>query len=227
MEQILRFLEELRENNHKAWFDSHRKEYLQAKNAFYEIVTQLIAGIRKFDPSIGPLTIQDCTYRINRDIRFSKDKSPYKTHFGVFICPGGKKSGYSGYYFHIGSGSGPAYPDGHMVAAGNYFCEPKVVRILREDIDLGGDEFDRIVKSAHRRLYLDSSESLKKVPAGFKAGTPNDEYLKLKNFCLVGDIDRKFVTSPDLVKNLLTIFKSAQPFIAYVNRAIDYSREEI
>ena len=227
MEQILRFLEELRENNHKAWFDSHRKEYLQAKNTFYEIVTQLIAGIRKFDPSIGPLTIQDCTYRINRDIRFSKDKSPYKTHFGVFICPGGKKSGYSGYYFHIGSGSGPAYPDGHMVAAGNYFCEPKVVRILREDIDLGGDEFDRIVKSAHRRLYLDSSESLKKVPAGFKAGTPNDEYLKLKNFCLVGDLDRKFIVSPDLVKNLLTIFKSAQPFIAYVNRAIDYSREEI
>ena len=226
MEQILEFLEGLHANNDKAWFDAHKAEYQQARNTFLGITEQLIIGIRRFDPSIGPLSIRDCTYRINRDIRFSKDKSPYKTHFGAYICPGGKKSGFSGYYFHIGIGEGDSYPDGHMIAAGNYYCEPRVLRILREDIDLGGDEFDRIVKSADRRFSLDYSESLKKVPAGFTAGTANDDYLRLKNFCLVGSLSRKFITSPDLVKNLLKIFKTARPFLAYINRAIEYSREE-
>ena len=166
MEQILEFLEQLRQNNNKFWFDAHRAEYLQAKNTFNEIAVRLIQGIRKFDPSIGPLTIQDCSFRINRDIRFSKDKSPYKTHFGLFVCPGGKKSGFSGYYFHVTPESGDSQFEVPLLAAGDYMCDPKVLRILREDIELGGDEFDSIVKSAGRRWYLDKSQSLKRVPQG-------------------------------------------------------------
>lgn len=226
MEQILEFLEQLRQNNNKFWFDAHRAEYMQAKNSFNEIAVSLIRGIRKFDPSIGPLTIQDSTFRINRDIRFSKDKSPYKTHFGLYVCPGGKKSGFSGYYFHVTPESGDSMFDVPLIAAGDYMCDPKVLRILREDIDLGGDEFDSIVKSAGRRWYLDKSQSLKRVPQGFTAGGPNDEYLKLRNFCLMALLDREFLTSPDLVDNLLKLFKKAKPFVAYINRAIEYSREE-
>lgn len=226
MEQILEFLEQLRQNNNKFWFDAHRAEYLQAKNTFNEIAVRLIQGIRKFDPSIGPLTIQDCSFRINRDIRFSKDKSPYKTHFGLFVCPGGKKSGFSGYYFHVTPESGDSIFEVPLLAAGDYMCDPKVLRILREDIELGGDEFDSIVKSAGRRWYLDKSQSLKRVPQGFTAGGPNDEYLKLRNFCLMTVLDREFLTSPDLVDNLLKLFKKTKPFVAYVNRAIEYSREE-
>lgn len=226
MEQILEFLEQLRQNNNKFWFDAHRAEYLQAKNTFNEIAVRLIQGIRKFDPSIGPLTIQDCSFRINRDIRFSKDKSPYKTHFGLFVCPGGKKSGFSSYYFHVTPENGESQFEVPLLAAGDYICDPKVLRILREDIELGGDEFDSIVKSAGRRWYLDKSQSLKRVPQGFTAGGPNDEYLKLRNFCLMTVLDREFLTSPDLVDNLLKLFKKTKPFVAYVNRAIKYSREE-
>ena len=220
MEQILEFLEQLRQNNNKFWFDAHRAEYLQAKNTFNEIAVRLIQGIRKFDPSIGPLTIQDCSFRINRDIRFSKDKSPYKTHFGLFVCPGGKKSGFSGYYFHVTPENGDSQFEVPLLAAVDYICDPKVLRILREDIELGGDEFDSIVKSAGRRWYLDKSQSLKRVPQGFTAGGPNDEYLKLRNFCLMTVLDREFLTSPDLVDNLLKLFKKTKPFVAYVNRAI-------
>ena len=226
MEQILEFLEQLRQNNNKFWFDAHRAEYLQAKNTFNEIAVRLIQGIRKFDPSIGPLTIQDCSFRINRDIRFSKDKSPYKTHFGLFVCPGGKKSGFSGYYFHVTPENGDSQFEVPLLAAVDYICDPKVLRILREDIELGGDEFDSIVKSAGRRWYLDKSQSLKRVPQGFTAGGPNDEYLKLRHFCLMTVLDREFLTSPDLVDNLLKLFKKTKPFVAYVNRAIEYSREE-
>lgn len=226
MEQLLDFLLNLHANNNKAWFDAHKAEYLQAKNTFSTLAMQLVEGVRSFDDTIGPLTLKDCTYRINRDIRFSPDKRPYKTHFGVFICRGGRKSGYSGYYFHIGIADGDAYPDGHIVAIGNYFTEPPVLKILREDIDMGGDAFDRIIKSADRRLALDQDQKLKNVPRGFVPGSLNDEYLKLKNYCLCFSPDRNFILDPNLVDNLLQIFRTGKPLLDFINRAIDYAREQ-
>ena len=98
---IIRFLNELRANNNKNWFDANRKWYEDVKSDFFEFSKKLIIEVSKFDSRINNLDIKDCTYRINRDIRFSNDKSPYKTHFGTFICPKGKKSGFGGYYFHI------------------------------------------------------------------------------------------------------------------------------
>lgn len=226
MEQLLDFLLNLHANNNKAWFDAHKTEYLQAKNTFSTLAMRLVEGIRSFDDTIGPLTLKDCTYRINRDIRFSPDKRPYKTHFGVFICRGGRKSGYSGYYFHIGIADGDAYPDGHIVAIGNYFTEPPVLKILREDIDMGGDAFDRIIKSVDPRLALDQDQKLKKVPRGFEPGSLNDEYLKLKNYCLCFNPDRSFILDPNLVDNLLQLFRTGKPLLDFINRAIDYTREQ-
>lgn len=226
MEQLLEFLLNLHANNNKAWFDAHRAEYTQAKNTFSTLAMQLVDGVRTFDSTIGPLMLPECTYRINRDIRFSPDKRPYKTHFGTFICRGGRKSGYSGYYFHIGIADGDAYPDGHIVAIGNYFTEPKVLKVLREDIDMGGGEFDRIIKSADPRLYLDQDQKLKNVPRGFEPGTLNDEYLKLKNYCLCFNPDRDFILDRNLVGNLLEIFRTATPLLDFVNRAIDWCREQ-
>lgn len=225
MEQIISFLQELYENNNKPWFDAHKSEYLKVREKFSAIALQIISGVRKFDNNIGPLSLQDCTYRINRDIRFSQDKSPYKTHFGVFVAPQGKKSGYHGYYFHIGVAPGESYPDGHMLGIGDYYCEPKALKILREDIEAGNGDFDAIVRSADPRLYLDMENSLKRVPAGFESGTINDDYLKLKSFCLCFKPDHDFIMDSNLVDNVLEIFKSAKPFIDYINRAISYSRQ--
>ena len=223
MEQILSFLRDLYENNNKEWFNANHSRYSEVREKFNYLALQLIDGVRKFDSNVGPLTLQDCTYRINRDIRFSQDKSPYKTHFGVFVAPQGKKSGYCGYYFHIGVSEGENYPDGHMLGIGDYWCDPKALKIIREDID-SGLEFHNIVSSVDSRLYLDTDNALKRVPAGFSQGTVNDQYLKLKNFCLCFKPDHKFIMAPDVVENVLDIFKSAKPFVDYINRAISYSR---
>lgn len=220
MKQVLDFLRELSLNNEKTWFEAHKSEYLEAKDTVSELTVKLIECIRRFDDSIGPLRVPDCTYRIYRDVRFSKDKSPYKTHMGIFITRGGKKSGYSGYYFHI-DGAGD-----HMVAIGNYYTEPKVLRTLREDIELGGGDFRRIIEGVSPILRLDTEGALKKVPKGFPADSPDAEYFKLRNFCLVGELGERFLLAPRLVERLGEVFKTGKPFLDYVNRAIDYCREE-
>ena len=219
MKQVLRFLRSLSLHNDKVWFEAHKADYLKAKATVAELAARLIEGTRSFDDTIGPLSVADCTYRIYRDVRFSKDKSPYKTHMGIFVNRGGKKSGYSGYYFHI-DGNGD-----HMLAVGNYFTEPKVLKVLREDIQLGGGDFRKILEGLAPGLVLDTSESLKNVPKGFQEEGPDAEFFKLKNFCLIENLDDGFVLSPELVDNVLAIFRTGKPFLDYVNRAIDYCRE--
>ncbi|MBR6858054.1 MAG: DUF2461 domain-containing protein [Bacteroidales bacterium] len=158
MKQVLRYLHSLSLHNDKVWFEAHKADYLKAKATVGELAVKLIEGIRAFDDTVGPLSALDCTYRIYRDIRFSKDKSPYKTHMGIFVNRGGKKSGYSGYYFHI-DGNGD-----HLLAVGNYFTEPRVLKVLREDILLGGGDFRRILDGLAPGLMMDTSDSLKKAP---------------------------------------------------------------
>ena len=220
MKEVLRFLRSLSLHNDKVWFEANKADYLKAKATVGELAAELIEGIRSFDDTIGPLSASDCTYRIYRDVRFSKDKSPYKTYMGIFVNRGGKKSGYSGYYFHI-DGHGD-----HMLAVGNYYAEPRVLKTLREDIELGGGDFRRIVDAAAPGLVLDTAESLKKVPKGFPADSPDAKFFKLKNFSLVMNLDDGFILSPGLAERTLDIFRTGKPFLDYVNRAIDFCREE-
>ena len=222
MDTILSFLRALEVNNNKPWFDAHKSEYHQARARFNAIVEKLIEGIMSFDPSVKGVGIKECTYRIHKDMRFSRDGLSYKTHFGAYIARGGKKSGYSGYYFHIGTGSGQEYPGTSFLAVGNYFMEPKVLKIVREDIEMGGGDFDRIIRSLHPALSLDQDQKLRRVPAGFDPEGPYIEYVKLKNFCLSGLYDDSHLDLEEILK----VFESARPFLDYINRAIDYSREE-
>ena len=222
MNTIVSFLRNLEVNNNKPWFDAHKGEYQEARAHFNSIVEKLIEGIMAFDPSVRGIGIKESTYRIHKDMRFSKDGLPYKTHFGAFIARGGKKSGYSGYYFHIGTGSGEDYPCKSFLAVGNYYMEPKVLKIIREDIELGGGDFDMIIKDLHPSLSLDQDQKLKRAPAGFDVDGPYIEYIKLKNFCLSGEYDDSCLD----VEEILNVFRSAKPFLDYINRAIEYSREE-
>lgn len=185
------------------------------------LAVELIDGIRSFDKSIGPMSPKDCTYRIYRDLRFSKDKTPYKTHMGVYINRGGKKSGYSGYYFHLG-----AMEYGNMIAIGDIWFPPEVLRVIREDIQLGGGDFRKILSEVDPRLVIDGRDALKRVPAPFPSDTPDAPYYKLKTFCLYYAPDNRFVTGKDLAPRLVDIFKTTKPFLDYINRAIDFVREE-
>ena len=221
MKQVLQFLQDLSEHNDKPWFEANKQRYLAARGRMDQLAVELIAAIREFDDTIGPLTPKDCTWRIYRDTRFSKDKRPYKTQMGVYVAPGGKKSGFSGYYFQIGA------PDsGHMLATGNYFCTPPVLKVLREDIELGGNEFRNILSQVDPRMKLDLSETLKRAPAGFPADGPDATFYKLKNFCMIWEPDNRFVTGNNLAERLAAVFKTTKPFLDFLNRAIDYCREE-
>ncbi len=225
MKGAIAFLRNLSRHNDREWFNANKDRYLKAQAEFDEVVDQVILGISQFDNTVAGLTAKDCTYRIYRDLRFTKDKSPYKTHLGAYICRGGKKSGYAGYYFHVGTG-GKGYPTAHIVAVGDYMADPKVLKTLREDICYGGGDFDDIIKNQVSPLFqLDGDNACKRVPAGFPADSPYAEYLKLKSFCLYYEPDDKFMTSKEFPQNIVELCKTARPFLQYINRAIDYVRE--
>lgn len=227
MKEILKFLRDLSCNNNKEWFAANKDRYLKVQKSWHDFCEQLIAEVGKYDEDIATLTIKDCTYRIYRDTRFSKDKTPYKTHFGVFLAPGGKKSMHAGYYFHVGTGGEDYYPAGHMLASGNYCYDSKVIKILREDISDGWDEFKNdVLGIADSAFHVDMDDALKRVPKEYPADAPYADFMRLKNFCLVKNVDDKFITSPDLAKRVAELFRTTKPFNDYINRAVDYVREE-
>lgn len=227
MKEILTFLRDLSCNNNKEWFTANKTRYVAVQQKWYVFCEQLIATIGQYDPDIAKLSIKDCTYRIYRDTRFSNDKTPYKTHFGVFLAPGGKKSMHAGYYFHVGTGGDKGYPAEHMLAAGNYCYDSKAIKILREDISYGWDEFKHdVIDTAHPAFHIDMDDALKRVPKEYPADAPYADFMRLKNYCLVMNVDDNFITSPNLVDRVAELFRTTKPFIDYVNRAVDYAREE-
>jgi uncharacterized protein (TIGR02453 family) len=226
MKEILHFLRELQRHNDRSWFTEHKSEYQQMQAKFNSLVENVIKEIGQYDPTISGLTAKDCTYRIYRDVRFSDDKSPYKTHLGAFICPGGKKSGYSGYYFQIATG-GDSFPDAHMLAAGDYCCDAHVLKLLREDIADGDGDFDRIVKSTAPLFSIDTEGALKRNPKGYAEDAPYSEYLRLKSFCLVANVGDDFWLKDHLAQRIAEAFRPTKPFLDYINRAVSFVNEEI
>lgn len=223
MKTVLQFLRDLAQHNDRAWFNEHKERYLAVQQRWNEFCESLIGEIGAFDPDIARLTLRDCTYRIYRDTRFSPDKSPYKTHFGVFLAPGGKKSMHAGYYFHVGTGESNEYPQGHMLAAGNYCYEPKAIQILREDISDGWESFqNEVLAVADPRFVVDQEGALKRVPKGYAADAPYADWMRLKSYCLVTNVDDDFITQPDLAKRVADLFRTTKPFNDYINRAVDF-----
>lgn len=228
IKEILDFLRDLEKNNTREWFLENKQRYQKVQKMWNEFCEELIQEVGKYDEDIARLTIKDCTYRIYRDTRFSNDKTPYKTHFGAFLCPGGKKSMHAGYYFHLGTGNGNSYPQAFMIASGNYCYDPRAVKLLREDISYGWEEFRKeVLEKADPRFRIDMEGALKKVPAGFEVESPYADWMRLKSYCLCMNVDEKFVTSPKLAKRLSEIFRTSKPFNDYINRAVDYAIEEM
>lgn len=226
MKEILQFLRELKANNNKAWFEQNKERYKKVQAKWYDFCQELISAIGEYDEDISRLTIKDCTYRIYRDTRFSKDKSPYKTHFGVFLAKGGKKSMHAGYYFHLGTGDEAGYPHEHMAAAGNYCYEPQVVKILREDIHEGWEEFQNDILGAAAPCFsIDEEYALKRVPRDYPADSPAADWLRQRAYCLATPIDEEFILAPGLAERLAALFRTVKPFNDYINRAVDYIQE--
>ena len=223
MKEIFKFLRQLKRNNNREWFEAHKDEYRKVQAKWYEFCQELINQISEFDPEIGKLTMRDCTYRIYRDTRFSNDKTPYKTHFGVFLAPGGKKSMHAGYYFHVGTNDDGGYPAEHMLASGNYCYDPQVIKMVREDIYDEWEDFNKdVLQVANTAFKVDMDGALKRVPREYPADAPCADWLRLKNFCLVMNVDDEFILSPNLAQRVAELFKTTKPFNDFINRAVDF-----
>ena len=228
MKEILDFLRDLDSNNHREWFNANKDRYQEVLKKWYAFCESLITEIGRFDKDIAPLTIKDCTYRIYCDTRFSKDKSPYKTHFGAFLAKGGKKSMRAGYYFHIGTGNSREYPHAHMLASGNYCYDKRAVKILREDISDEWETFSTsILGKADAQFVPDMEGALKRVPREYDPSAPYADWMRMRAYCLTAQADDDFLLEDHLAQRVAELFKTTKPFVDYINRAVDYVNEEM
>lgn len=226
LREAMSFLRELAANNHKGWMDENRARYKLHRGRFERMVEELVDAISAFDPAVAGLKAKDCTYRMNRDIRFSADKSPYKTHFSAFIAPRGKNSGLAGYYLHLEPVMEGSSMIGHSILAAGQVCiPPAILRSIREEIVDNGDLMAENIAAAED-FRMDYTGSLKRLPKGFEQETVHTDLLRLKDHCLVLDLTEEEVLSEDFVPRMLERFRSAKPYLDQLNRAIEYGYEE-
>ncbi len=223
MKKVIDFLCALRANNHRDWFEAHRDRYAEALAEFNAFAQRLIDTMPSVDPSVAGLTLRDCTYRIYRDTRFSNDKTPYKTHMGVYICPKGKKSGYAGYSFHV-EPEGEGFPGNSLLSAGLYMPSAEVLHSVRDELaDNGAEVIAALEKAAG--FVLDTSSRLSRPPKGFSADSPYIEYIKLKDFSVYLPIGNEFLTAPDLLERTVAGFRKTVELNRLLNRAVTYAFE--
>lgn len=210
---LLKFLGELKENNSKEWFDTNRKTYENLRKDWIILVDEIIAGIATFDPEIGTLKAKDCIFRINKDIRFSKDKSPYKTNFGASINIGGKKEFLGGYYFHLA-------PEEIFIAGGTYMPSPPALAAIRQEIDYNLKEFKLLVedKKVLKRFGKLDGEKLSRPPKGYDEENPAIDYLKLKSLVLVQHLTPEELKPNKILKTILSSFELMKPFNDFLRR---------
>ena len=220
MVELVEFLAQVRENNNREWFTAHKEEYKAVDKKLKEFAAKLIQGIATFDPSVAGLTVADCTYRIYRDIRFSYDKSPYKTWSGVFVAPHGKKAGYAGYYIHF-------EPTGCFLFAGSHCPEPAALSSIREEILDNGDNMVAAIENSNG-FTLCRENSLKRTPKGFPTDHKYDELLRLKDFGIEKPLDPHLLADSDaLLDAVIRDLRSTYPLVEILNRAIHYAYEEM
>ncbi|MBK8311982.1 MAG: DUF2461 domain-containing protein [Chitinophagaceae bacterium] len=215
----IKFLKDLKKNNNKPWFDKNRKVYEAAKADFISFIQAVIDQHGKKDASIKNLLAKDCLFRINRDVRFAKDKSPYKTNMGASINKGGRKAENSaGYYFHL-------EPGGVFTGGGIWMPMPDELKKVRQEIDYNFTDFKKIIaakkfKSVYGELSSNPEYKLVRVPKGYDPENPAAEFLKLKSYIAMIKISDADLTSKELVKKTVAAFEALQPLIEFINEAL-------
>ena len=213
----LHFLQQLNENNHKVWFDENHKLYEVAKQDFELFINEvLVANIAQI-PELEGRKAKDCIFRIFKDVRFSKDKIPYKNNFGAGFGKGDKKAHSAGFYVHLQPGNKS------FVAGGIWMPEAADLKAIRQEIDYGFADFTAIVqKPSFKKMFgeLDQSEKLKKCPKDYSDDNPALEFLKLKSFTVGTPLSDKEMLSKTAVAQIATIVKEMKPFVDFLNKAI-------
>ncbi|TAE47285.1 MAG: DUF2461 domain-containing protein [Bacteroidetes bacterium] len=213
---LLPFLSELKENNHKDWFDAHRDRYQSIRKTLVGFSERLIEGVSAFDESIAGLDPSRQIFRINRDIRFSKDKSPYKTNMGLYLAKGGKNAVYGGYYVHFD-------PEGCFMGGGCYQPQPPELKKLRAHIDLFGKELEDILADERfKEVYGElRGEQLRNMPKEYDKDHPQAHLLKFKSFFVSCPIDATHLGQEDFAGEIADTFEVMYPLLRFLNEGLD------
>jgi uncharacterized protein (TIGR02453 family) len=214
----LQFLADLKANNNRDWFLENKKRYETVKKDYHQLIASLLEALKPLDPSLEMLEVKDCTFRINRDVRFSKDKSPYKTNLGIWISSGAKHTEASGYYLHIEN-------ETCFVGGGLYCPQPDQLQKIRKEIHFFYDDLQEILndptfQSTYQNLNRDENSTLKNPPKGYDKEDPAIEFLKLKSFTATQKFDSKLVTQKDFVPMIVEKMIALKPFNNFIDRAL-------
>ncbi|MDI5898275.1 DUF2461 domain-containing protein [Flavobacterium yafengii] len=214
----LQFLDDLKANNNRDWFLENKKRYEAVKKDYQQLVGDFLDAMKPLDPSLEMLEVKNCTFRINRDIRFSKDKTPYKSHLGVWLSSGAKGMNRSGYYIHLEKGAS-------FIAGGLYCPEAVDLKKMRKEIAYFHDDLEAILNEKNfKREFKDfdrnEKDTLKNPPRGYEKEHPAIEFLKLKSFECSQRIDFSEVTKKDFVATMSKKLITLKPLNDFINRAL-------
>jgi uncharacterized protein (TIGR02453 family) len=217
--ESLQFLDDLKKNNNRDWFQENKKRYEVFKKDYHQLVSAFLDAMKPLDPSLELLEVKNCTFRINRDIRFSKDKSPYKAHLGVWMSTGAKGANRAGYYVHIEKGAS-------FIAGGFYSPEAEDLKKVRKEIAFFHDDLEAILadknfKKEFGSLDINETNSLKSMPRGYEKDHPAIEFLKLKSFTATQKYDIAEVTQKDFVAKMSKKLIALKPLNEFINRALE------
>ena len=217
--ESFQFLEDLKSNNNRDWFQNNKKRYEIFKKEYHQLIQDFLDLMKPNDVTLSLLEVKNCAFRINRDIRFSKDKSPYKTHLGVWMNTNYGNSNGPGYYVHIEKGKS-------FIAGGLYSPEADELKKIRKEIAFFYDDLEAIVneksfKSVFGNLEQNESNSLKNAPKGYEKDHPAIEFLKLKSFVAVYKFDDSKLQNKDFIEDASKKLLVLKPFLAFLNRGLE------
>ena len=217
--ESFQFLEDLKSNNNRDWFQNNKKRYEIFKKEYHQLIQDFLDLMKPNDVTLSLLEVKNCAFRINRDIRFSKDKSPYKTHLGVWMNTNYGNSNGPGYYVHIEKGKS-------FIAGGLYSPEADELKKIRKEIAFFYDDLEAIISDkSFQKVYgnLDQNEtnSLKNAPKGYEKDHPAIEFLKLKSFVAVYKFDDSELQNKNFIEEASKKLLVLKPFLAFLNRGLE------
>ncbi len=212
--ETLKFLSDLQKNNDRDWFNENKARFEEAKAAFAAFMDQLIAGVARFDPAIAGLEAKNCIFRIYRDIRFSKDKTPYNPRFGGHLLAGGRQQerGRAGYYIHI-------MPENCFLAGGAHQPPGPWVNAIRDRIARDSRPFRKIINAkSFKSCFGDlEGETLKTAPRGYDKDHPDMDLLRQKSFLAVHRMKDADVLKDGFLDHAVKVFRVMHPFGRFLN----------
>jgi len=215
--ETLNFIKDVAEHNNREWFAANKQVYEDAKADVLALVATIIPELAKIDPLLSAeADPKKSLLRIYRDVRFSKNKDPYKNNFGIWFSAKSKGGNEPGYYLHI-------QPGKSFIAGGYWMPEAPHLKLIRQEIDYNIGDFKEIIngKDFKKNFKLGLDNALKNAPKGYYPTDPNIEFLKLKSFEATTKIDDREFLQPNLVNKLISSFKIIQPLVAFLRNAIE------